>query len=191
MKEECFLSFDWGIGAPSACALVWPNPPDAPVGSLYVIDELYVCDRTMGGQRNWSKGVYLDNRGVNPCEIQTIADNAIFASTGSEKGSVAAEFKHCGVVFRPAQKMQHRSAEGLSIVRSAMAATGRSPDSPWLMWSQHCEAWEATVPVLINHLRDTNDCVDEKPDHILDAVRMALMWWRAKYRIGKSTFRVW
>jgi len=28
-------------------------------------------------------------------------------------------------------------------------------------------------------------------DHILDAVRMALLWWRAKYRIGKSTFRVW
>ena len=87
-------------------------------------------------------------------EIQAIADDAIFASTGSDKDSVAAESKDCGVVFRPAQKMQHRLAEGLSIVRSAMAATGRAPDSPWLMWSQHCEAWEATVPGLIKRPRD-------------------------------------
>ena len=87
-------------------------------------------------------------------EIQAIADDAIFASTGSDKDSVAAEFKDCGVVFRPAQKMQHRLAEGLSIVRSAMAATARAPDSPWLMWSQHCEAWEATLPGLIKRPRD-------------------------------------
>ena len=87
-------------------------------------------------------------------EIQAMADDAIFASTGSDKDSVAAESKDCGVVFRPAQKMQHRLAEGLSIVRSAMAATGRAPDSPWLMWSQHCEAWEATVPGLIKRPRD-------------------------------------
>ena len=82
-------------------------------------------------------------------------------------------------------------AEGLSIVCKSMAATCRSADSPWLMWSQHCEAWEATVPGLIKHPRDPNVCADGQPDHILDAVRMALLWWRAKYRIGQSTFRVW
>ena len=36
------------------------------------------------------------------------------------------------------------------------------------MWSQHCEAWEATVPGLIKHPRDPNVCADGQPDHILD-----------------------
>ena len=205
VREKCFLSFDWGIGAPSACALLWPNPPGTPTGTIYVIDELYIADRTLGGQRNWSKGVYLDNRGqaavikewlydgwgTNPSEIQAIADDAIFASTGSAQGSVAAEFKDCGVVFRPANKMQHRLAEGLSIVRSAMAATGKNSDAPWLMWSQHCEAWEATVPGLVKHPRDPNVCADGQPDHILDAVRMGILWWRSKYKSGSSNYRVW
>ena len=77
--------------------------------------------------------------GTNPGEIQAIADDAIFASTGSDKGSVAAEFKDCGVVFRPAQKMQHRLAEGLSIVRSAMAAEAEATDQGTDIRSQASE----------------------------------------------------
>lgn len=60
-KETCFLSLDWGIGAPSACGLIWPNPPNTPNGTLYMIDELYTCDRTMDNQRNWTKGIDLND----------------------------------------------------------------------------------------------------------------------------------
>jgi len=200
VEEKMFLSFDWGVGAPSACALIWPNPPGTPKGSLWMVDELYVCDLSMGGARNWTKGCYLDNRGqaaairewlydgwgVMPAQLMAIADDAIFASTGSKHGSVAAEFQDCGVVFRPAEKMQHRLAEGLSMVRSMMVATGKDPAAPWLMWSQHCAAWEATVPGLIKHPRDPNVCADGQPDHILDAVRMAIMWNRGKWKVGKG-----
>lgn len=60
-KETCFLSLDWGIGAPSACGLIWPNPPKTRNGTLYMIDELYTCDRTMDNQRNWTKGIDLND----------------------------------------------------------------------------------------------------------------------------------
>jgi len=70
--------------------------------------------------------------------------------------------------------MQHPLAEGLSIVRSTMAATGKEPRAPWLMWAQYCEAWEATVPGLIKHPRDPNVCANGQPDPILDAVRMGI-----------------
>ena len=200
VQQKCFLSFDWGVGAPSACALVWPNPPGTPKGSLWVIDEMYICDRSLGGAKNWSKGVYLDNRGqaaaikewledgwgCSPNSLVAIADDAIFAATGSAKGSVAAEFQECGVPFRKAQKMQHRLAEGLSLVRSMMAASGRDVDDPWLQWSQYCHAWEATVPGLVKHPNDPNKCAEGQPDHILDAVRMAVMWWKGKWKVGRG-----
>ena len=128
-----------------------------------------------------------------------MADDAIFASTGSDKDSVAAEFKDCGVVFRPAQKMQHRHAEGLSIVRSAMAATGRAPDSPWLMWSQHCEAWEATVPGLIKRPRDPTSaptgnritslmhlCNHQGETVLMDGILIAIEGDFARVRINRS-----
>ena len=93
-------------------------------GRAELVERAFIS--TTVGQAAAIKEWLYDNWGTNPSEIQAIADDAIFASTGSKQGSVAAEFKDCGVVFRPAQKMQHRLAEGLSIVRSAMAATGRS-----------------------------------------------------------------
>lgn len=202
VQEKCFLAFDWGVGAPSAMALIWPNPPETPPGTLWMIDEMYVCERGIdGSRRNFSKGVYLSNLeqaaaiaewlydgwGVMPGQIPAIADDAIFASTGSAKGSVAAEFRAAGVNFRPAQKMKHRLAEGLSMVRSMMASTGRDGQNPWLMWSQHCAAWEATVPGLAKHPRDPNVCADGQPDHILDAVRMAVMWHRGRYKVGTKS----
>ena len=58
-EHKAFVVFDYGTAAPSVFYLCIPDPPGAPKGSLWLIDECYICSNTTGGQRDWSRGAYL------------------------------------------------------------------------------------------------------------------------------------
>ena len=199
-----FVCLDWGVAAPTVAYLCIPNPIGAPKGSILLADELYIAATDRVGRRDFTRGAYMPNSeqaaalrawlyrwGVTPNEIQVVADDAIWASTGGNRGSVAGDFRDAGVPMLRAEKMLTREAVGLSVLRNMLAATDVDPSRPWLLWSPACEGWEATVPSLPKHPRDPEVIADGVPNHALDAVRMGVSWYQRKWPTGPSNFRLW
>ena len=72
-----------------------------------------------------------------------VADDAIFAKTGSGDGCIADEFAREGIYFDPAQKGDR--ASGWQRMRRLLSDAGK-PDRPGLYVSRACRYWWLTAP---------------------------------------------
>ncbi len=193
--HRAFVCMDWGCSAPTVAYLCLPDPEGAPKGSIWLLDEFYVAASTAGGQRDWTRGMYLSNAEqaagiiewlerwkLNPNTTKVIADDAVFNATGSDRGSTAGDFKAAGCRLHRAGKMNAREINGLALVRTMLQAAVRDPKTFWLQWSRSCEGLMNTWPTLPRHPRDVERIADGCANHSLDAVRYGVMWQRAKWQ---------
>jgi hypothetical protein len=86
---------------------------------------------------------------------QGVADDAIFARTGHGSGTIAEEFRRCGVYFDPAEKGDR--VTGWTRMKRLLADAGK-PDVPGLYISRACEYFWATVPYLARDQKRVEDC---------------------------------
>lgn len=178
-----FLAHDFGVSAPSVTYLCGESPgtkgPDGRFysrGSILLVDELATNEPD-----SVTKGMgYVVP--VLADEIRTlatrwgvramgVADDAIFAHTGGGAGSIAEEFRACGVYFYPARKADRRT--GWERLRRMLADAGK-PDVPGLYISRRCGYFWATVPYLARDPRKPDDVDTRQADHAADAARYAL-----------------
>jgi len=203
-EHKPFVMFDYGVAAPSVFYLCLPDPPDAPRGSLLLLDELYICATTSGGQREWTRGSYLSTYeqasaiaewlepwGLRPNDIPVLADDAIFNNDGRPRGSVAGDFKDAGVNVKRAGKMNTRMDNGLSMMRNMLTAAGKDPGSPWLQWTHACAGLMATLPTLPRHPTNPEVIAPGCADHACDAARYALTYNRSRSLVGTTSFQLW
>ena len=180
---DVYLAHDFGVSAPSVTYVVAESPgtagPDGryfPRGSIVLLDELathepgslergmgytvpILAERIRGLASSWA----TDPEGV--------ADDAIFARTGSGAGSIAEEFAGQGVNFTRARKGER--VAGWEKMRRMLQDAGK-PDQPGLYVSRLCEYWWATVPTLPRDPRKPDDVDSRAADHGADACRYGL-----------------
>ncbi len=200
-----FVSMDWGISAPTAAYLIVPDPPgiDAPLGTLLLVDEMYICQQNRAG-RDFTKGAMLSNAeqaallaewlerwGLTPGQLRILCDDAVFSRNGSPTGSVAGDFRQAGVRLTPADKANTKMGEGLGKLKSRMANTRVNYKAPWLLWSRRCTAWSATIPSLAKDSRNPELLAPGQAEHACDAVRYGLCWYDSKFRTGVTNHRIW
>lgn len=101
-----------------------------------------------------------------------VADDAIFARTGSGAGSINDEFMRAGVRFFPAKKGDRIS--GWQLTRRLLADAGK-PDVPGLYVSRGCTYFWETVPYLARDVKRVEDVDTSGPDHSADACRCACL----------------
>ena len=175
-----YLTHDFGSSAPSVTYLCAISPgtegPDDrfyPRGSIVLVDELHTARReNPNNGLGWTVPV-LGEEIVKWCQHwdvkpQGVADDAIFAKTGSGAGSIADEFQKAGVTFHPAKKADRIT--GWNIMRRLLADAGK-PDRPGLYIARHCEYFWDTVPYLARDQKRVEDLETTGPDHAADAVR--------------------
>ena len=104
-----------------------------------------------------------------------VADDAIFARTGSGAGSIAEEFRRQGVYFAPARKMDRIG--GWQLMRRLLQAAG-ARDVPGLYISRRCEYFWNTVPFLPRDPRHVDDVDSRAADHSADAARYSCLYQR-------------
>ena len=177
-----YLSMDWGSSAPSVTFLCAKSPGDTwegkyyPRGSVILFDEFHTARRG-----DWSKGMgWIVPRvadGIKAmCErwrvpAKGVCDDACFARTGSESGSIADEFRRAGVYFEPAQKGTR--ARGWESMRRYLADAGK-PDRAGLYASRACLGFWATLPILPRDEKHPDDVDSDAIDHFADSVRYSL-----------------
>ena len=193
-----FLGHDFGSSAPSATYIIAVSPggtgPDGrwyPRDSLIAVDELATIepgrlDRGMGYTvptlaelikemcARWTPtpenfGRYQKVRPVG------VADDAIFAKTGSGAGSISDEFRRAGVNFSPAKKADRLT--GWNIMRRLLQDAGK-PDVPGLYIARSCEYFWETAPTLGRDPRRPEDLDSRGPDHGCDALRYSCLRMR-------------
>lgn len=175
-----YLTHDFGSSAPSVTYIVAQSPggegPDGifyPRDSLVLVDELATCKRDrLNDGLGWTVPILAEEI-VAMCKrwkipARGVADDAIFAKTGSGYGSIAEEFMRGGVHFAPAKKADRLT--GWNIMRRLLADAGK-PDVPGLYVSRACEYFWATVPYLARDQKRVEDVDSSGPDHGADAVR--------------------
>lgn len=175
-----YLAHDFGSSAPSVTYICAISPgtegPDDrfyPRGSIVLVDELHTAKReNPNNGLGWTVPV-LGEEIVKWCQHwdvkpEGVADDAIFAKTGSGAGSIADEFHKAGVAFHPAKKADRIT--GWNIMRRLLADAGK-PDRPGLYIARHCEYFWDTVPYLARDQKRVEDLETTGPDHAADAVR--------------------
>lgn len=192
-RWKFFLAHDFGSSAPSITYLCAESPgmrgPEErfyPRDSVILIDEL-----ALAHVDDSSKGLGLTvpaqaERILAMCTrwkvpASGVADDAIFSKTGSESGSIADEFKRCGVTFTGATK--GRRLHGWQKMARMLADAGK-PDVPGLYVSRLCRYWWETVPGLARDPRNPEDIATTGPDHGADACRYALT--RQVFMVGNT-----
>lgn len=175
-----YLAHDFGSSAPSVTYICAISPggegPDDrfyPRGSIVLVDELHTARReNPNNGLGWTVPVLAEEivKWCNEWEVkpQGVADDAIFAKTGSGAGSIADEFSKAGVTFHPAKKADRIT--GWNIMRRLLADAGK-PDRPGLYIARHCEYFWDTVPYLARDQKRVEDLETTGPDHAADAVR--------------------
>src|SRR5262249_50884062 len=103
--------------------------------------------------------------------VRGFCDDACFARTGADAGSIADQFARCGVHWRRARKGAR--VAGWARMRTLLAAAG-SIDQPGLYISRACGYFWQTVPYLSRDPRRLEDVDSRAPDHAADAARYAL-----------------
>lgn len=186
---DTYVAHDFGVSAPSATYIMAVSPgakgPDGrwyPRDSLVAVDELATnepgrLDRGMGyttpllAERiremciRWKPARGSGFRGVPP---EGVADDAIFARTGSGAGAISDEFARAGVNFYPARKADRLT--GWNIMRRLLQDAGR-PDRPGLYIARQCTYFWETVPTLGRDPHRPEDLDSRGPDHAADAMR--------------------
>lgn len=178
-----YLAHDFGSAAPSVTYVVAESPgssgPDGrfyPRGSILLLDEFASA---LPDEPNRGLGLTVPELAHQIKELcsawsipaQGVADDAIFSKHGHAAGSISAEFRCCGVYFRPARKGSRLS--GWEKMRRLLADAGK-PDAPGLYVSRLCRYWWQTVPALPRDPRRVEDVDSTAPDHAADACRYAL-----------------
>lgn len=188
-----FLSCDFGVSAPCVVLLVVKSEggrgPDGrfyPRGSLIVAAEYSTAE-----PGSWTKGIGLtvpalaeEIRGFASLwgvPAQGVADDAIFARTGSGAGSIAQELAAHRVFFRPAGKADRRT--GWERMRALFADAG-APDVPGLYITRSCAGCWATIPTLPRDPRRPDDVDSRAPDHWADALRYGIVG----QNVGEATW---
>jgi hypothetical protein len=174
------LSHDFGSSAPS-CTFLCARSPGATGSderfysrdSILLLDEVHSCDPqdpTRGLQ--WtipqlSEAIteLVARWGVRP---HGVADDACFAKVGHAAGSIADEFRLCGLHFWPARKGSR--VAGWQTMRRLLADAGKV-DVAGLYVSRVCRYWWETVPLLARDPRRPEDVDSRGPDHAADACR--------------------
>jgi hypothetical protein len=175
-----YLAHDFGSSAPSVTYIVARSPgatgPDGrfyPRRSLVLVDELATNE-----PGNVAKGMgytvpVLSEHIKSMCKSwrvrpEGVADDAIFAKSGHERGSISDEFRAAGVTFLPAKKADRIS--GWQVMRRLLQDAGKI-DVPGLYIARHCTYFFETVPYLGRDPRRVEDVDSRGPDHAADAVR--------------------
>jgi len=178
-RWETFLCHDFGSSAPSATYIVAKSPGATvndrfyPRDSLVLVDELSTAKRDRPNEGlGWTVPILAEEIlalcqrwNVRP---EGVADDAIFARTGSGAGSIADEFVRGGVRFDPAKKADRLT--GWNIMRRLLSDAGK-PDMPGLYISRGCEYFWETVPYLGRDQKRVEDVDSQGADHAADAVR--------------------
>jgi hypothetical protein len=188
-RWETYLTHDFGSSAPSATYVVARSPGATgpgerfyPRGSLVLLDELATAkpDRPNEGL-GWTVPILAEEI-VAMCKrwkVQPagVADDAIFAKGGHASGSIADEFRRCGVMFVPAKKADRIT--GWTMMRRMLADAGK-PDVPGLYISRQCGYFWETVPYLGRDTKRVEDVDSAGPDHAADAVRYGCLKSRSE-----------
>lgn len=177
------LSHDFGVSAPAVTYLVAESPgAEGPDGRYYPRNSLILVDehdtRVSDDDLNNGRGQTVPELAQEILAMAAfwkvgasgVADDAIFARTGSSTISIAHEFERCGVHFRPAGKADRIS--GWQRMRLLLQQAGM-PDKPGLYVARRCTGWWATVPFLARDARRREDVDSRGPDHWADACRYA------------------
>jgi hypothetical protein len=136
--------------------------------SLVLVDELATADGDdLNTGLGWTVPILSEaiiemcqRWGVRP---KGMADDAIFAQTGSSAGSIADEFRRCGVSFSAAKKGSR--VAGWEKMKRLLQDAGK-PDNPGLYISRRCGYWWETVPYLARDKKRT-----ERRGHTLSGSR--------------------
>jgi hypothetical protein len=152
---ETYLAHDFGSSAPSVTYIVCKSPGGEafrkfyPRGSLILVDELSTAkpDRLNEGM-GWTVGILAEEI-LALCKrwnvkAKGVADDAIFARTGSGAGSISDELTRAGVRFYPAKKGDRIS--GCQLMRRMLADAGK-PDVPGLYVSRGCTTFGRRPPI--------------------------------------------
>jgi len=199
-----YLAHDFGSSAPSVTYIVARSPGAEAFGRWYPRDSLVLVDELATNERgNLNHGMgytvpILAEHIRDLCarwkvKARGVADDAIFARSGSGAGSLALEFSRAGVWFSPARKADR--VTGWNIMRRLLQDAGK-PDVPGLYVARHCEYFWQTVPYLGRDPRRVED-VDSRSqvDHSADAVRYGCLHQRREivqfnfYEGGDALFR--
>jgi len=190
-KWETYLAHDFGSSAPSATYIIAKSPgAEGPDGRYYARDSLLLLDELATNKRDqlnqglgWTVPILAEEIvamckrwGIKP---RGVADDAIFAKSGSGAGSIADEFGRAGVYFSPARKADRIG--GWNVVRRLLSDAGK-PDVPGLYVSRGCEYFWATVPYLGRDQKRVEDVDSSGPDHAADAVRYGCLRMRGEAR---------
>lgn len=185
---ETYLAHDFGSSAPSVTYLVAKSPGTTHEGVFYPRDSLILIDELATAKKDrlneglgWTVPI-LSEEILVMCKhwgvkAQGVADDAIFARTGSGAGSIADEFMRAGVRFLPAKKADRLT--GWNIMRRLLSDAGK-PDSPGLYISRGCEYFWSTVPYLGRDQKRVEDVDSSGADHAADAVRYGCLNQRHK-----------
>lgn len=184
LPMRLYLAYDHGRTDPAVCYVcaeltdTISGPDDEgvyPRGSVVLLDEWDSCQ----------PGSLTDGMGYVVPQIaeeikalaetwkmpaRGVADDVICNQTGSGSGSIADEFRRCGVFFQKAKK--GRREAGWEIMRRLMSDAGK-PEKPGLYVSDRCGYWWATVPSCSRDPRRPDDVDGRGADHAADASRYA------------------
>lgn len=188
---ENYLAHDFGSSAPSATYVVLQSPgakgPDGrfyPRDSLILIDELATSKPDRPNEGLGYTVPILAEMIVEMCarwdiRAEGVADDAIFAKVGHSSGSIADEFRRCGVFFHPAKKADRIT--GWTTMRRLLQDAGK-PDVPGLYVSRSCSYFWETVPYLGRDIKRVEDVDSHGPDHGADACRYGCLRLRREMK---------
>lgn len=187
-KWETYLAHDFGSSAPSVTYLVAKSPGATHLGKFYPRDSLILVDELSTAKKDrlneglgWTVPI-LSEEILVMCKhwgvrAFGVADDAIFARTGSGAGSIADEFMRAGVRFIPAKKADRLT--GWNIMRRLLSDAGK-PDTPGLYISRGCDYFWSTVPYIGRDTKRVEDVDSSGADHAADAVRYGCLYQRTE-----------
>jgi hypothetical protein len=194
-KWETFLAHDFGSSAPSATYIFAKSPGATVQGRFFPRDSLVIVDELSTAKRDrpnegtgWTVPI-LSEEILAMCKRWKVkpigvADDAIFARTGSGAGSIADEFMRGGVRFSPAKKADRLT--GWNIMRRMLADAGK-PDVAGLYISRGCTYFWETLPYLGRDPKRIEDVDSQGADHAADAVRYGCLRQRSEARVERLT----
>jgi hypothetical protein len=181
---ETYLAHDFGSAAPSVTYLVARSPGDMHEGKRYSRGSLILVDEFATNKPgNLSQGLGWNATQLAEaikseicdkwkCAPYGFGDDAMFAKTGSSKGSIADEFRASGIYLTPAQKGDR--IQGWLKMKRLLADAGKL-DKPGLYISRACKYWFQTIPSLPYDLKRVEDLDSSAPDHAADATRYGIL----------------
>lgn len=180
---DTWLSHDFGSAAPSVTYLMAKSPGATVDGVFYPRDSIVVVDELAAVRPDslttglgWTAAITAEAivEWLKPWKVKArgVADDACFAKSGHQAGSIADEFSRYGVQFIPAKKADRIT--GWNLMRRMLADAGK-PDVPGLYVSRACSYFWDTVPHLARDQKRVEDVDSSGPDHAADACRYGLL----------------